>query len=45
MAKKPQKPTPQQQAGSPSPASQMGATNETQTQQGQAPVIRDWASI
>jgi hypothetical protein len=45
MAKKPQKPTPQQQAGSASPASQMGASNAPQPQQGQTPVIRDWASI
>jgi hypothetical protein len=45
MAKKPQKPAPQQQSGSTSPSDQMGANTTSQPQQGQTPIIRDWASI
>lgn len=45
MAKKPEKPAPQQQAGAPSPSAQMGNGTATTPQQGQAPIIRDWASI
>jgi hypothetical protein len=45
MAKTPQTPTTQQQ-GSTTPASgQMGGVATPAPQQGQTPIIRDWASI
>jgi hypothetical protein len=45
MAKAPETPAPQQQGGTPTPAGQMGGTGAPAPQQGQKPVIRDWASI
>ena len=45
MAKTPQTPAPQQQGGTTKPGGQMGGTAPTTPQQGQPPVIRDWASF
>ena len=45
MAKKPQAPAPQQQGGSAKPQGQMTGSNAPAPQQGQTPVIGDWASI
>lgn len=45
MAKTPQPPAPQQQGGTTPAGGQMGATTQPAPQQGQTPMIRDWASI
>jgi hypothetical protein len=45
MANTPQAPAPQQQGGTAKPQGQMTGSNAPAPQQGQTPVIGDWASI
>lgn len=45
MAKTPQTPAPQQQGGTTPAAGQMTGNATPSPQQGQQPVIRDWASF